>query len=617
MASGASNIAEWQGASEDLKYAAKPTTPKTDSSGCFGIDIKQEFLMDKRSLLFLACISVSYFGLHLIFGGWGPTSSPSMEGKAAIERSEKITAAESERLTRTASLSELPLVALYTDPLARGTAGNALRLDDSHYMTLAGATNLPAKVYVSKEETFEVLTIHGSTLRKEGEAVIYLKENGAAAPVELPPIPYRADLHLLALNEDPKVVLAELKGTDLAFPYAYMNGPAIAFLKQNHHFLPVGVFEPAKNKVTPFTDLDHLQNIVSQPRVTLVPTTNASESFYVLETDYQQLVFSTRGGSLAEINLPLKTSKDATSLIKEIDIDRKIIVDSPQNAHFPLHPYLTANDSSPQTDGTLGGYYPLLRRPIMNADGTEKTKVPSQFYALNILADGDETPANYRVQEFNSRMIKMEASDGRRRITKTYTIPEEKNGPYCFDLEIQIDGDASGLWLSSGVPDVELVGGSYAPQLKYQVRTSRGTDVEEIKLPKAGSTTDSQLSPYWISNCNGFLGLIIDPLTPMPSGFQVRKINGADLPTRLSTIDASHHLYPAENYPGYMTLLPLKAGTTSFRVFAGPYDEALLKELDELYADPTTNYIPDYTRPISIRDGFLLFPNHFQNFYSS
>ena len=32
-------IAEWQGASEDPKYAAKLTAPKTDSSGCFGISV--------------------------------------------------------------------------------------------------------------------------------------------------------------------------------------------------------------------------------------------------------------------------------------------------------------------------------------------------------------------------------------------------------------------------------------------------------------------------------------------------------------------------------------------------------------------------------------------------
>jgi YidC/Oxa1 family membrane protein insertase len=100
----------------------------------------------------------------------------------------------------------------------------------------------------------------------------------------------------------------------------------------------------------------------------------------------------------------------------------------------------------------------------------------------------------------------------------------------------------------------------------------------------------------------------------MPAGYKIQKINGAELPTRLSTIDAAHHLYPAENYPGYMTLLPLKSGTTNFRIFAGPYDEALLKELDELYGDPTKNYSPEYTQSISIQGWFSFISQPFSKF---
>ncbi len=37
LGSGASDIVREQGASEDPKFVAKPTMPKTDSSGCFGI----------------------------------------------------------------------------------------------------------------------------------------------------------------------------------------------------------------------------------------------------------------------------------------------------------------------------------------------------------------------------------------------------------------------------------------------------------------------------------------------------------------------------------------------------------------------------------------------------
>ncbi len=570
--------------------------------------------MDKRSLLFLACITATYFGLQTFFGTWDGDKAQSIEGKAAIERLEKETAAEQERISRTASLDELPLAQIFTDPLGRGKIGNALRLGDTHFLTIAWQAGLPAKLYVTNGAAFDVLTIQGSVTRKEGELVLYVKEGAKTKQVELPSIPLSGDLHLVALNSELEVILAEQRGTDTSFPYAYADQPAIAFTKNGPQYLPVGLYEPAKNKVTPFSDFDHLRTLVQQVSVPLVPTPNASELFYVLETEYQQLVFSTRGGSLAEINLPLKTSKDTKSLVKEIDIDRKILADSPQNAHFPLHPYFIASDAAEKASGSLGGYYPLLRRPIMNADGTEKTKIPPQYYALNILSEGNDASVNYQVEEFTNRKIKFSGSDGRHRITKTYTIPEERNGPYCFDLEIQIDGESQGLWISSGVPDVELVGGSYAPQLKYQVRTSRGTDVEEIKLPKDGSTTDNAVSPYWISNCNGFLGLLIDPLSAMSTGYKIQKINGAELPTRLSTIDAAHHLYPAENYPAYMTLLPLKSGTTTFRIFAGPYDEALLKELDNFYGEPNKNYNPEYAQSISIQGWYSFISQPFSKF---
>ncbi len=568
--------------------------------------------MDKRSLLFIVCITASYCAIQTFFGMGADSAGKSIESKAAIERLEKTSAAEHERLSRTASLEDLSIAELFTDPLGRAKAGTSVKLGENHYMTLAWQTSLPAKLYVPTGDTFDVLNLHGSTHHKVGDVVVFCKEGMVLKPVELPPVPLASDLHLLPLQGTLEVILAEQKKADLLFPYAYLDRPAIAFVKKSNTYLPVGVYEPAKNKVIPLGELEHLQALVQQASVPLAAAPDASESFYVLETDYQQLVFSTRGGSLAEINLPFNNSKDSKSIIKEIDIGRKILSDAPQNAHFPLHPY--QSPSGEQVRGSLGGYYPLLRRPIMNADGTQKTDVSPQFYALNILGEKGDGSMNYRVEEFSSRKIKFVGSDGGRRITKTYTIPEEMSGPYCFDLEIEIDGDAQGLWLTSGVPDVELVGGSYAPQLKYQVRTNRGTDVEEIKLPKEGSTTDRSLTPYWLSNCNGFLGLIVDPLTPTPPGYKVDKINGAELPTRLTTIDAAHNLYPAADYPGYMTSLPLNSGVSQFRVFAGPYDEKLLKDLDNLYSDPKKNYNPEYTEAISMQGWFSFISQPFAKF---
>jgi YidC/Oxa1 family membrane protein insertase len=339
---------------------------------------------------------------------------------------------------------------------------------------------------------------------------------------------------------------------------------------------------------------------------------SGSEDFYVLENDYQQLVFSTRGGALAEINLPLKNN-DPLSIVKEIDIDRQIVKTSPQNALFPLNAYHIVQDSSTtlKENGAKGGFYPLLRRSLISPNGTVKNPADPEFYALNILGDDIDT---YNVKSFGQDFITFEGSNGKRTITKTFTVPATQNGPYCFNVDIKVDGDATGLWLSSGIPDVELVGGAYAPQLKYQVKVAGGADVEEIKLPKEGVAQNLAVSPYWISNCNGFLGVIMDPLTPMGTGFETLKVDGNVLPTRLSLIDSAHNLYPAANYPGYATLLPLPSGSSSVRVFAGPYDEALLKKIDALYSNPLENYNPEYSLAISIQGWFSFISQPFSKF---
>ncbi len=344
---------------------------------------------------------------------------------------------------------------------------------------------------------------------------------------------------------------------------------------------------------------------------------DSSEEFYVLENNYQQLVFSTRGGSLAEINLPFASKDKPGSIVKEIDIDRFIAKESPVNAHFPLFPYLVYEEGAQvrKEEGHFGGYYPLLRRSELNADGSIKSKVSPAFYALNVLGD-QPALANllYRVSRFESDLIEFKASFGSTQIVKTYRLTTEKEAPYCLELDLTISGDASGFWLSSGVPDVELVGGSYNPLLKIQVTGPRGSDVEELSLPKKGPSLVRDISPNWISNSNGFLGLILDPLSNAAPGYEVRQIAGKEIPTRLSLIDAKYDLYPAANYPGYLSSLPLKSGSSTFRVFAGPFDDKLLKSLDHLYEDANSNYNPDYASAQSIQGWFSFISQPFAKF---
>lgn len=344
---------------------------------------------------------------------------------------------------------------------------------------------------------------------------------------------------------------------------------------------------------------------------------DSSEEFYVLENRYQQLVFSNRGGALAEINLPFASKDRPGSIVKEIDIDRFIAKDSPANARFPLFPYKVYEGGAVvrKEEGHFGGYYPLLRRSQMDLDGAVKHKVSPAFYALSVVGD-QPALANllYRVTRFESNLIEFKASFGSAQIIKTYRLSSEKEAPYCLELDLQISGDANGLWLSSGVPDVELVGGSYSPLLKIQVTGSRGSDVEELSLPKKGPSLVRDVSPNWISNSNGFLGLILDPLDGTAPGYEVRQIPGKELPTRLSLIDEKYDLYPPANYPGYISSLPLKSGEYTFRIFAGPFDDKLLKSLDHLYEDPVSNYNPDYASAQSIQGWFSFISQPFAKF---
>ena len=356
-----------------------------------------------------------------------------------------------------------------------------------------------------------------------------------------------------------------------------------------------------------------LEALVQRPSSPLPPS-DTGESFYVLENEYQQLVFSTKGGALAEINLPL-AQKGSKSLVKEIDVDRQIIAQSPQNARFPLHPYFISENGQNvlKQQGMEGGYYPLLRRSIFSKTGETISRVNPHYYALNLLGDG-AADASMRVTAFGPRMIRFEGSTSHGRVTKTYTIPEERAGPYCFELEIAVDGSPKGLWLTSGVPDAELVGGSYAPQLKYQLVRPGGAEVDEISLPKQDFEENRSIHPEWVSNCNGFLGLILDPVHQTAPGYRVEKVPGNELPTRLSLIDPAYHLYPTANYPGYATLIPLAENSMKFRIFAGPYDEQLLKMLDDIYENLETGYNPEYNLAISIQGWFSFISQPFAKF---
>lgn len=360
-------------------------------------------------------------------------------------------------------------------------------------------------------------------------------------------------------------------------------------------------------------------NEQSQPR----SAKRGEEKFYVLETPYQQLVFSNYGGALAEINLPFHTKENQESVVREIEFDREMVQSYPENAHFPSHPYYTPPETAEgktilNPEGKLGGYYPLLRRDLFEKARQRSIKIKPAYYALNIVSEYPEMAEMvYEVKKFDAHSITFEANQNHRKITKHYYLgdSEHPEGAYCLNLDLQIEGDGRGLWITTGIPEVEWISGGIAPSLKYRVTRNQKSEVEKIDLPKDSATVHSVYLD-WICNSNGFLGMILDPLKEIDSGYRVQTVSGSSAPSRLMEFDQNNDRFKPENLPGYMTLLPLKTsgGALKFRFFAGPFDSEILNNVDKLYSDPATGTNPDYISCQTMHGWFTFISEPFAKF---
>lgn len=569
--------------------------------------------MDKRTALFIICTSLAFFGIQYWFGAQNAAERQSWEQAQSQKMAREKAELETQIAKRRASLSDLPLTPFYANEESEEKIATAA-ISQNGILALAWTDRLPSSVYVPDLGTLELAT----KSHRLGEPVIYAK--GKPKVLEAPPLSLDAptDLQLLSAS---RIVVGQQRGDAFDLPFESLEENAIAFIKHKGSYAPVGVFDASAKKIRLLCDYDRLKTLVQQTKIAPSAQPESGEQFYVLENEYQQLVFSTRGGAIAEINLPIRSPENQKSIVKAIEPDRLILEQSPQNGRFPLFPAFAIDENGQRIsrESKDGGYYPLIRRTQIGSDGTIKTPIDPQYYAMNLVADdSDLASLQYRVTRFEKNLIQFEASEARRSIVKTFTIPEERNGPYCFEMEIRIDGDAKGVWAVSGIPEVELLSGSFSPLLRLQITHGKSSDVETIDLSdKNPVMTVASINPNWISNSNGFLGIIFDPLDKIGEGYRAAKIGGALVPTRLSLIDASHNLYPVADYPGYATYLPMKSGENlKFRIIASPFDESLLKELDDFYDEPLDNYNPDYLSAQSIQGWFSFISQPFAKFLS-
>lgn len=340
-----------------------------------------------------------------------------------------------------------------------------------------------------------------------------------------------------------------------------------------------------------------------------------AEPVYTLENNSLQLVISGRGGGLKEINLPLQGKNHPNSSIKAVEFDHQLARQSPLDIMYPL----VREDTELLTsikEGALtaqiphkGGYYPLLRR----GSAADRGEIPAGLLGCAIVSDRPEIAGlSYKLVSLTQTKAVLQARSQTSRITKTFSLALPHQAPYCFEVSVQVEGDASNLWLTSGVPEVELLSGSAAPTVKYQIDRGNSAQIVKMDLPAKTCAVNS-IRPNWLCNSNGFFGLITRPMSLNTIGFQISQVPGQTLPTRLCLIDASWRRFSPSKFPGYQTLTPLPSspGEYKFQVFAGPLAQSALTQVDHALSSQSGQPNPNFASCRSFHGWFAFISQPF------
>lgn len=583
--------------------------------------------MDRRALLFVIAVTAAFFFVSLFFTHSQQEKKKEwlVQRKAYEAKQQKLH--EEEIVRRTVPVTRLPLARVYGDQEGGATLSVGV-WQEGRILTLAWTDHLPTTIWTrpiagSSSEALKPLSLLTEP-SAAGDPVLY-GEKGTVSAASVEELG-RTDVQLVrfwrdATGEHLTVTLGEYVNGRFRLVGVSPGGDALALMKEGETYLPVGIYRESGENIQLLADFASLENFLKVVESEVSPSVATQEHFFVLENAYQQLVFSNRGGALVELNLPFQSDSHPSSVVRKIGIDEKILEQHPADARFPSVPYFTPGNSPTgpfreNAQGTLGGYYPLLRRSLVSAKEKRPWVVPASTYGFNLVSEYPEVAELiYEVKEFDSQHIVFQAVQPHRRITKTYTLSHDPKGaPYCLSLEVSVDGDSNGLWLTTGVPEVELLSGASSPTLKYRLTRQNKPDVETISLPK-DSLTVTSVEPDWICNSNGFFGFIVDPVDKVVPGYMVQYVAGLTCPSRLVLVDSQSGMYSAADFPGYNMLLPLRhnGGTMHFRIFAGPFAESILTTVDAtVLKEQGVN--PDYIACQSFHGWFAFISEPFAQF---
>ena len=377
--------------------------------------------MDKRTLIFFLLFSLSLFGVNAFFSYYDQHKNQEWYAQQQAKKVQKLKQLEEDISVRTASPSTFPVMDLYTDEQAEHFLGRAVESDG--HLLLSQNNELPKNVFARKVGSTESpLPFEAVYLSPDGLLSIYAQDPKKPLAIASLPEIGLFDLQIVFLPADKtQVLLGEFRDSTFSIPLSKIpekynqvrpkdNG--IVFLKSGTSFLPVGIYEYKQGLFQSLENIHEIASFVSKPtRPTsaYTETGKPEEKFFVLQNNYQQLVFSNYGGAVVEINLPFQTPQNRQSIVKEIGFDRQMVEKHPQNARFPSHGFYSPGLEF-HSQGQLGGYYPLLRRDLIERPPYKTIRIKPENYALNIVSEYPEVAELvYEVKQFDDKTIVFEA----------------------------------------------------------------------------------------------------------------------------------------------------------------------------------------------------------------
>ncbi|MBS3904177.1 MAG: membrane protein insertase YidC [Simkania sp.] len=573
--------------------------------------------MNKRPLIFVIAITLSLFALNQLFDWQSNQRRQELLAEIRKKDQETLEKSASELRNKIAPLQDLPIVTLYEDESLSTPASLAVQ-QNNDFLTISWKHPLPQDLYIHEKK----LSLQNKNV-STGDPAIYSSSSSNGLFLGSPPTETSAELQLVYFTDNNLQAGVTLGVLDTGRFIGSITQPpsnCIALYKNEGKYLPYGIYRPST------LNFERLATTLTPPDTTSLASSQkkpvepiAGERFFVLENQYIQLVFSNIGGSLSEINLPFQSDTNKNSVVLPIQFDQRMASQHPQNDCFPMNPYYKPG-STMLSHPKVGGYYPLLRRSIIGQNNRAISMVPPRYYALNLSSNAENSESLsrsvYTLKRFDKDLIEFELVNEGHKITKTYTLPRDSdNAPYCFELTLKHDGNTQGLEITSGIPEVELISDTFSPSIKYRFTGQKKSGVTQVDLPK-GSESLSSVTPEWISDANGFFGLIINPVQTQLGGFSTYRIPGDVVPTRLTMIDAAYELYPADKYPGYEVRLPVTptALGNKYRIFAGPYVKEIFEKVDATYYDASTNSSPQFESAISFHGWFSFISEPFAKF---